>query len=170
MSFLICNFLFLSFLNSANKGASVATPDWQSEIRDGLRKENWSLTGPNRVVKVVPLNGALRESVSEYITLARFLVGLTPQTIENELGLPKGSLSSGACIYSLARLPTPTEYEYELTAKFPDGLAYNPAHFDERYGPGSAKIHQWKLKFGVKIPVHTATAIKLLPAQRFPYA
>ena len=101
-----------------------------------------------------------------YITLARFLVGKTPADIEKLLGLPEKFLLSGAYIYNLFRLPNPTEYEYELTTKFPDGLAYNPAHFDERYKPGSDKIHQWRIKPGTTIPV--STAIKLLPGARFP--
>jgi len=28
--------------------------DWQRDIHEGLRRENWSLTGPTRIVKVDP--------------------------------------------------------------------------------------------------------------------
>jgi hypothetical protein len=28
--------------------------DWQQEIYAGVRRENWSLKGPNRIVKVLP--------------------------------------------------------------------------------------------------------------------
>jgi hypothetical protein len=31
------------------------TNDWQREVREAVRRENWSLTGPNCIVKVVPL-------------------------------------------------------------------------------------------------------------------
>ena len=141
--------------------------DRHSEIRNATRKENWSLTGSNRVVKVVPLNWSSLQSTGGYITLARYLHGKTPPEIEKHLGLPSGFLSCGACIYSLTRLPNPSEYDYELTAKFPDGLAYNPAHGDPRYAPGSAQTHQWQIKSDVKIPVNLVTAVKLMPNERF---
>lgn len=145
----------------------MRSADWKSEIRQGLRKEKWSLSGPNRIVKVMPLDRERHQAAGGFITLARFLLGLTPKQIENELGLPKGHLESGARIYRFARLPGPSEYDFELTAKYPNGLAYNPAHGDPRYGPGSDKKLQWQIHEGVQIPVDGPTAIELLPGQRF---
>jgi hypothetical protein len=37
------------------------------------------------------------------------------------------------------------EYEYEMSALFPDGLAFNPAHSNPEYPPGSPKMHQCDL-------------------------
>ena len=31
--------------------------DWQRDVHDSLRRENWSLSGPNRIVKVLPRAG-----------------------------------------------------------------------------------------------------------------
>jgi hypothetical protein len=141
--------------------------DWKKEIRNGTRKEKWTLTGANRVVKVVPLDRSPQDTAGGYITIARLLNGLTPEGLEKNLGLPVGFLKSGARIYRFTRLPQQSEYDYELTAKYPDGLAYNPAHGDERYGPGSNKIHQWRIHEGVKIPVDEKSAISLAPKQKF---
>ncbi|MEJ1157216.1 hypothetical protein [Prosthecomicrobium sp. N25] len=141
--------------------------DWRAEIRSELRRENWSLRGVNRVVKVVPLDRGPQDDVGGYITLARFLSGLTPAEIETSLGLPDRFLASGAALYGLRRLPNPTEYTYELTAKHPDGLAYNPAHGDPRYGPGSDAIQQWQIRDGARIPFDPTSVVRLLPGQRF---
>ena len=61
-------------------------PDWKREIEDGLRRENWSIRGPNGIVKVMPL-GTQAASLSGYITLGKHLVGKTPKEIEFALGL-----------------------------------------------------------------------------------
>jgi hypothetical protein len=143
--------------------------DWRSDIQEAKRRENWSLKGPNRVVKVTPLVDR-KQSVGGYITLARFLLGKSPTEIEKLLGLPLGFLANGARIYNLSRLPNPSEYEFELTAQFPAGLAYNPAHGDPAYGPGSDKTLQWKIKPGTTIPIDPRSIIELSPNQRFPYA
>ena len=143
--------------------------DWKQEARSAVRRENWSLSGPNRIVKVVPLQMPTRSEVDGYITTGQFLVGKRPSQIEHALGLPLNSLCFGARIYRLLRLPMAHEYEYELTAQFPDGLSFNPAHSDPSYPPGSNKIHQWKIKRGYVIPVDHSTALDLRPGHPFPY-
>jgi hypothetical protein len=143
--------------------------DWKHEVRDAVRRENWSLTGPNCVVKVVPLQMSPRSEVEGYITTGQFLVGKLPSQIERALGLPLNYLCLGARIYRLLRLPMAHECEYELTARFPDGLFFNPAHSDPRYPPGSNAIHQWRIKKGCAIPVDHSTALDLHPGRRFPY-
>src|SRR5690242_6138174 len=102
--------------------------DWQREAHEAVRREMWSLRGPNQIVKVVPSGGPPGSALSGYITLGRFLLNKTPKQIEVALGLPSDYLVHGARIYRFARLPQRSEYEYELTAEFPDGLAYNSAH------------------------------------------
>ena len=142
--------------------------EWQRDMHEGVRREAWSLTGPNRVVKVVPNTGGAASHLGGYITVGKFLLGKTPQQIENALGLPRGFLSAGARIYKFARLPQVSEYEYELTAQYPDGLAFNPAFSNPAYPPGSRTIHQWRIKPGIHIPVLPAF-LDLKPGQQFPY-
>jgi hypothetical protein len=147
--------------------------DWQVEAQEARRKEMWTLRGPTQVVKVVPLPPAGTKPDTEkggYITLGIFLNGKTPQQIERALGLKIGYLASGARVYRFARLPQPSEYEYELTTQYPGGLAFNPAYSDPKYPPGSRVIHQWRIKDGVKIPVDAANVLDLHPADAFPYS
>lgn len=143
--------------------------DWQREVYDATRRETWTLNGPNQVVKVVKSGGASAATLGGYITVGKFLLNKTPAQIEAALGLPRGYLANGARIYRFTRLPQVSEYDYELTAKFPDGLAYNPAYSDPSYPPGSHSIHQWKIKSGVQIPVDSARFLELKPGQIFPY-
>ena len=144
--------------------------DWQREVHEAVRREMWTLRGPSQIVKVVPLAKPGQPPKSEvcgYITLGRFLLGLTPQQIEHALGLPLGYLKDGARIYRFKRLPFVGEYEYELTALYPDGLAYDPAYGDPAYRPGSPHIHQWRIKKGKDIPVDKW--LDLSPQDQFVY-
>jgi hypothetical protein len=143
--------------------------DWQREVRDGLRRENWSLKGPNRIVKVLPLSAGTPSGLGGYITTGSSLLGKTPEQIQHALGLKARYLANGATIYRFTRLPLTHEYEYELTAYYPDGLAFNPAHGDESYPPGSRKIHQWRIKDGVRIPVDSNNVLELHSGEKFPY-
>jgi hypothetical protein len=142
--------------------------DWQRDIREGVRRENWSLNGPNRIVKVLPFGGAAT-ALGGYITVGRFLLGKTPQQIEQALGLQHGYLAGGARIYRFSRLPLASECEYELTAQYPGGLAYNPAHSSPAYPPGSFSVHQWRIKDGIQIPVDSRHFLDLAPGTVFPY-
>lgn len=144
--------------------------DWQQEAQEVVRREIWSLRGPNQIVKVLPAGGTAASTLGGYITLGRFLLNKTPVQIGTALGLPPGYLAWGARIYRFTRLPQASEYEYELTAEFPDGLAYNPAYNNPSYPPGSRTIHQWRIKPGVQIPVDSTSFLDLKPWQVFPYA
>lgn len=141
--------------------------EWEREAHEVVRREVWSLRGPNQIVKVLPAGGTAASSMGGYITLGRFLLNKTPGQIEISLGLPHGYLARGA---RFARLPPSSEYEYELTAEFPGGLAYNPAHSNPSYPPGSRTIHQWKIKPGVQIPVDSTHYLNLKPGEIFPYS
>jgi hypothetical protein len=143
--------------------------DWQQEAREAVRREMWSLRGPNQVVKVLASGGTLASTLGGYITLGRFLLNKTPAQIETALGLRPGYLAMGARIYHFSRLPQVSEYEYELTAEFPGGLAYNPAGANSSYPPGNRTIHQWRIKPGVQIPVDSRNFLDLKPGQVFPY-
>lgn len=145
------------------------TTDWQVETREALRREFWSLRGPNQIVKVLPPGGPAASTLGGYVTLGRFLVNKAPKQIETALGLPSNYLAMGARIYHFTRLPQASEYEYELTTAFPGGLAYNPAHSDPSFPPGSRTIHQWRIKPGIQIPVDSTNFLDLKPAQLFPY-
>jgi hypothetical protein len=117
---------------------------------------------------VLPL-GAIRTALGGYITVGSALIGKTPPEIERALGLKRKYLLGGARIYLIARLPMSHEYEYEMTAAYPGGLAFNPAHSDPAYPAGSAVIHQWRIKDGVQIPVDPTKYLDLRPTERFPY-
>ena len=154
------------------------TEDWRQEANEALKREGWSLFGASRIVKVMPLplggtqalSASGQSALGGYFTVAKALFGKTPLQIEQQLGLPYRYLANGARIYRFIRLPMAHEYEYELTAQDPGGLAYNPAHGDPAYTPGSGKIHQWRLKDGVQIPVDANNVIDLLPGQPFLYS
>lgn len=144
--------------------------EWQREAHEAVRREMWSLRGPNQIVKVLPAGGAAASTLGGYITLGKFLLNKTPMQIQIALGLPPGYLAMGARIYHFTRLPLASEYEYELTAEFPDGLAYNPAHSNPSYPSGSRTVHQWRIKPGVQIPVDSRTFLDLKPGHVFPYS
>jgi hypothetical protein len=144
--------------------------DWQREAHEVVRREMWSLRGPTQIVKVLPAGGTAASTLGGYVTLGKFLLNKTPVQIETALGLPPGYLAWGARIYHFTRLPQASEYEYDLTAEFPDGLAYNPAYSNPSYPPGSRTIHQWRIKPGVQIPVDSTSFLDLKPGQIFPYA
>lgn len=144
--------------------------DWQREAHEAVRREMWTLRGPNQIVKVLPGGGSTVSTLGGYITLGKFLLNKTPAQIQTALGLPPFYLVGGARIYRFTRLPQASEYEYELTAEFPDGLAYNPAYSNPSYPSGSRTIHQWRIKPGVQIPVDSKNFLDLKPAQIFPYA
>src|ERR1700738_750182 len=142
--------------------------DWQHEARNAVRREMWSLRGPNQIVKVLPASGTAASVLGGYITLGKYLLNKTPAQIEVALGLPAGYLAWGARIYRFARLPQASEYDYDLTADFPDGLAHTPAYSNPSYPPGSCTIHQWRIKPGTQIPVNLTGFLDLKPGQVFP--
>jgi hypothetical protein len=121
-------------------------------------------------VKVVPADRPAASALEGYITLAKFLLNKTPLQIETALGLERDCLAGGARVYRFTRLPLVSEYEYELTAEFPNGLAYDPGYSDASYPPGSRTIHQWRIRPGVKIPVDSTNYLDLKPGQIFPYS
>ena len=97
---------------------------------------NLSLSGPNRLVKVLGCyaedfmrgvgHGTENETpdhLTGYVTVEKALYGLSSDAIERVLGLRSGELRPFAYVYSLARLPEPHEIEYKLSAAFPDGEA-----------------------------------------------
>lgn len=154
--------------------------DWQHEIHEAMRREAWTLDGPNRIIKVVALGRAVATDLRGFICLEKTLLRKTPHQIERVLGLPSGALRAGCRVYRFTRLPMSHEVEYELTALYPDGLAFNPATLEEEraqrranprrprvpiYPPGSSSAHQWKLT--VNIPVEHL--LDLAPGASYPY-
>ena len=154
--------------------------EWEREIQDTMRGEGWALTGPRRIVKVVALGQPVASKLTGYVTLEKSLLGRTPHQIERVLGLPSGALRGGCRIYRFTRLPMMDEFEYELTADHPDGLAFNPADLDEArarrrldpgsprkpvYLPGSPAVHQWRLK--ADVPVEHLRDLQ--PGETYPY-
>jgi hypothetical protein len=117
----------------------------EREIRDALRRDAFGQGGANQLVKVLPLSDGVPPAVSGYVTQEKFLAGRTPSEIESMLGLPFGSLRDGCRVFRLHRQPGPSEVVYELTTKYPDGLAFT-AMSDQRYPPSDKGfVHQWRL-------------------------
>ena len=149
--------------------------DREKEISLTTRRENWTLIGTNRPVKVLSAEvsqnmGQFRAQsgmrIGGYFTLAMFLIGKTPLEIKEVLGLRRDSMQHGAIILDFLRLPSPTEYTYELTTDHPGGV---PETFmsDPNYPPGSPKIHQWQTTRGVSVPVDARNALFLPPGVKF---
>jgi hypothetical protein len=140
--------------------------NWQQqEIRDAIRQEGWTLNGPRRVVKVVPLDKPLVGALKGFVCLEKVLLGKTPSVMEALLGLPARMLERGCRVYRFKRLPMASEVEYELTALYPGGLAFNAVMHDPAYPRGSNAIHQWRLL--IDVPVEHL--LDILPNARYPY-
>jgi hypothetical protein len=139
---------------------------WEQEMHDALRHEGWALYGPNRIVKVTPIGRPVAQALRGFVCLEKVLFGKTPYGIEGVLGLPPGSLLFGCRVYRFLRLPMTSEVEYELTAKHPDGLAFNPASSNPMYPPGSPAAHQWRLL--VDVPVERL--LDLPTSSRYSYS
>jgi hypothetical protein len=154
--------------------------DWQHEVEDARRVDEWSLTPPTRLIKTVPVEVPLMRAVKGYVTVEKSIIGRTPRELEDALGLPTGCFNRGCRVYRLTRLPQTHEIEYELTIDHPGGLAFDEwGALDEVlrrrleparphrpiYAPGRQSIHQWRL--AAEIPA--AVVIDLLPNVTYPY-
>ena len=145
-------------------------PDWKAEIRDAMRREPWTSTGPQRLVKVVQFlslqNTPEHARAVGYVTQELYLFGKTPTGIERALGLRPFSLGRGCRVLHLDRLPMRGEYTDELTADMPGGLAFNPADAMEAhhryandegmrelpyYPPGDKWIPQWNVTVAIPL-------------------
>lgn len=162
-------------------------PEWKREIRSAMRSEprhlGWTLSGPNRLVKVVR-PGALMNTPPTaravgYVTQEKYLLGLTPAEIERRLGLPPFHLFRGCRVFRLARLPQASEYTDELSAAEPDGLAFDVSQAWEArarfvteptltevpyYPPGDPVVPQWRVSIAIPL-VHI---IDLPPLFHYP--
>jgi hypothetical protein len=158
---------------------------WQDDVREAIStgSETWSLTGPNRLVKVVRpediINAPEWVRVPGYVTQERYLFKKMPSQIERALGLQPFSLKRGCRVYRLSRLPGIGEYSYEITADKPDGLAFVEADMMEArakfledkslnvvpyYPPGDPHIPQWK----VTVEIRLKLLIDLWPLAQYP--
>jgi len=125
----------------------------EREIRDALRLEPFFAPGVNPLIKVLEIGKGFPSArgVEGYVTLERYIVGLRPNEIEGVLGMEGKSLSQGCRVFRLSRRPGPSQVAYELTTKYPDGLAYTTSS-DPKYPASSVGyVHQWRLL--TKIPV-----------------
>jgi hypothetical protein len=139
---------------------------WEREAHEAVKREAWSLSGPNQILKVCAAGGSAASRLGGYITLRKFLINKNPSQIERALGLPPLWLANGARIYRFLRLPQSSEYEYDLTAAFPGGLAFT-SYSNPSYPPGDRTIHQWKINPGVTIPVDPISCLVLAPGEVF---
>ncbi len=139
--------------------------DWKDEVSGALRREPWSLFGPTRPVKVIARRAVAPTQLGRYFCLEKSLLGRTPLQMESLLGSRAGELAGGCSVFRFKRLTTTQEVDYELTAKYPDGQAFNPAVHDHRYLPGSSAIHQWCLR----VEIAVVPLVSLSPSERYPY-
>ena len=117
----------------------------QREIQDALRLEPFFQGGNSRLVKVLSIRDGIPKTVRGFVTQERFILGLTPREIEQALGLKVDSLLLGCRVFKLAKPPGPSQVVYELTTKYPDGLACTVMS-DRAYPPSDKLyIHQWRL-------------------------
>lgn len=145
-----------------------------------MRCEDWALSGPKRIIKVVALPHVSACALHGFVGLEKALLGKTPHQIERALGLPSHWLKSGCRVYRFTRLPLSHEVDCELTAEHPDGRAFNASTLAEAqaqrqlnpaqprlkvYPPGARHVHQWKLR--VDVPV--VPVLDLLPGKIYPY-
>jgi hypothetical protein len=119
---------------------------------------------PNCLVKVLPY-GSSAASLGGYFTVGNSLLGEGPQEIGHSLGLPRVYLARGATVFRLARLPRLGEYEYELTAKHPGGLAYVPSHSHPAYPPAATRFINGELR--TEFSYRFRKAFNCLPATDF---
>lgn len=133
----------------------------------------WTLTGKNRIVKVVSPSGqrAIKSygTAMGYVTQEKYLYGKTSTQIEGLLGLRPGELAQLCHVYALERLPQADEVEYKFSCAFPDGKAFDDEQAEvmmqareeflagenlydrsmvpvaQYYPPGSGMVPQWKL-------------------------
>jgi len=145
--------------------AMARLTEWQHELADSRRREDWSLHGPKRIVKITQSALPLASSLRGFFCLEKSLLGATPSALEQRLGFRTGFLSKGCRVYRFLRLPMQGEVEYELTTRYPNGLAFNAAMGDPTYPAGSGAVHQWKLL--VDLPV--VCVLTLAPGQPYPY-
>lgn len=155
---------------------------------------HWTLTGKNRLVKVVSpaANQAVLSygSAMGYVTLEKYLYGKNTHAIEKILGLRPLELRQLAHVYALERLPTADEFEFRLTCAFPDGRVFDDAGraqmaqardaFDagsdlyersltpvrQYYPPGSNQVFQWQLTSPVPVSHRIATVTEIIPFPR----
>ena len=135
---------------------------------------NWKLTGRDGLVKVMNESSARYQQLSPdltkvkvkgYIGQAKYLWGFSAGEIERALGLPPHSMTAGAYIYRLSRLPVFDEVDFKFSLAWPDGKVPSAAeikdmierrnkalaglsHEPKLYPPGGAHIPQWQLNFG----------------------
>lgn len=119
-------------------------PNFMELLKESSMK-HWSITGPDRLVKVVSPAGRKSlleyESVMGYVTQEKYLVGKTALQIESALGLRPFELRNMCYVYSLARLPERDEVEFKLTCAFPDGNVFDdtPREIDGKKLPSLEK-------------------------------
>ena len=129
------------------------------QILKELAIEKWRKGGLERPVKVVAAGRGALSTVRGYITQEKNIKGQGLAEITTRLGLPAGTLSAGAHVMALNRLPQPSEFELRSYTNLPGGQQYIPGG---KYPPGSG-VPQWELT--VDIP---STPVKLVaPGQKY---
>lgn len=135
--------------------------DWQVEAWEALKSENWNLNDGRCPVRVTPIEREVFSSVGGYFTLCKCLYLRTPEEIEKGLGFLPGHLATGARIYKFSRLSQISEYEYELTAKYPGGMSHPWMVKGKIYPEGDNKIDQWRLLAGINVRVQKPFDLQL---------
>jgi hypothetical protein len=146
------------------------------------RFREWQPEGKDTLVKVIPFQADIHSPKRDrigYVTLQRFIFGLTPRQIETVLGLRPFWLFRGCKVYKLKLLPQGHQIVYRGGADQPGGGKYDhEAALQARhefitdpnmevvpyYPKGKAEIPQWEIM--VKMPVELLT--NLMPSFTYP--
>ena len=91
------------------------------QILKELAIEKWSKGGLERPVKVVAAGRGALSNVRGYITQEKNIKGQPLGEIEKRLGLPTRTLSTGAHVMVLNRIPQPPEFELRSYTNLPGG-------------------------------------------------
>lgn len=146
---------------------------------------NWTLTGGDRIVKVVSATSAMTVekygTAMGYVTQEKYLFGKNSNEIERILGVRPYEFGVLCYVYALDRLPTAEEVEFKFSTAFPDGKPFERKGLDQMkaarndyangknlydrsmtpvaqyYPPGSSMVPQWKLIKPVPIRHKIAT-------------
>ena len=88
--------------------------------------DHFNLGGGNTPVKVMP-TGVDQQQVSGFFTQEKFILGRTPQQMEDDLGLKPGDLINGATIYELSQTPNAEQFVPAGYTHMPGGSYYQEA-------------------------------------------
>ncbi len=117
----------------------------------------------------MPVNSGATSRGVGYVTVEKFLFGLTPRQMEMALGLKFEMLRQGARVYALTRLPERHEFEFKLHTGLPGGNVFDFSVLEDPktrndYWPPGTGLPQWDVKADIPLSL----ICQLVPNQAYP--